>query len=503
MNRIEHAIKCRCEAYPDSPCLFFEGVTWTRRELDQAADRCEASLVSAGFTSGQRLVTMMPNCPAVLALSIAVWRLGGTMVPLNAKAGREMLGAALGLLDPFAVMVMTGMEELASAIEAQGVPASVVSPFGEIAHFTGRTGLPESEDLAVIFATSGTTGMPKAVPITHGNLLNNVYTVKDHVSTLREDGEDIALNVLPNFHTFGFCLSGILPLVLGYPQVILPSFLPPARTVEAIYSHKVSVIIAVPTIVALICEAVARSGMAPPESLNMIVCGGAPLDPRVHDRAERFLGIPIHEGYGLTECSPVVGAAHDRSGFRPGQIGPVMEGYEVQLRDREGKAIERNEGILWVRGPSVTSGYFRSPEATAQRFDKERWFNTGDVVRFDEDGYFTVLDRDTDIIIVGGFNVYPQEVENILASFQGVKEAAVVGTPHGLSGEVPKAFVVLQEGASVESRDLISFCKERLSHYKVPRKVEFVEELPRSAIGKVLRRTLRDLERSRSRDKSQ
>lgn len=501
MERLEEYIAQRISEAPDEVSLVYEGGRWTRSEFAAIVDGCREKLVEAGFTSGQRIVTMLQNSPAVLALSVAVWQLGGAIVPLNVKVGVDMLSGALRLVDPFVVVMTPIMKDLVPFVESCEIPVATVSPEGDLESFIGRTGRPESRDLAVIFATSGTTGLPKAVPITHGNLLDNVLKVKSHVKDLRD--KDVALNVLPNFHTFGFCLSGILPLVLGYRQVILPSFLPPSKTVETIYKEGITVLIVVPTIISIICEVIARSKMSPPPALNMIVCGGAPLDSRLHMRAREYLGLPIFEGYGLTECSPIVGAAHDSAALVPGLIGPVMDGYETQIRDRDGNIIDDNEGILWVRGPSVASGYFRSPDAMAKRFDSDGWFNTGDVVRFEDDGYIRILDRDTDIIIVGGFNVYPQEVEATLMECDSVREVAVVGTPNGLSGELPKAFVVIAEGVDKpEPKELVSFCKSKLSHYKVPRKIEFIDELPRSSIGKVLRRTLRDLERQRYEDRS-
>jgi long-chain acyl-CoA synthetase len=177
-------------------------------------------------------------------------------------------------------------------------------------------------------------------------------------------------------------------------------------------------------------------------------------------------------------------------------VGPALPGYEFEVRDPEGKILARNEeGLLWVRGPSVFSGYFRSPEMTAERI-VNGWFNTGDIVRVDDDGYIEILDRASDLIIVGGFNVYPQEIETILNQVPGVAMTAVIGIPNAVSGEVPKAFVILKEGADITAQSLIAYSKEHLAHYKVPRKVEFVSELPLSSVGKVLRRELRKREKT-------
>jgi long-chain acyl-CoA synthetase len=203
----------------------------------------------------------------------------------------------------------------------------------------------------------------------------------------------------------------------------------------------------------------------------------------------------VFEGYGLTETSPDVASNRSFATKKLGTVGQALPSFEIQVRDQSGNVLGPNqEGILWVRGPSVFSGYFRSPEMTAERI-VDGWFNTGDIVRVDEEGYIEILDRASDLIIVGGFNVYPQEIETVLNQVPGVAMSAVIGIPNAVSGEVPKAFVVPKEGARLTAQSLIAHCKEHLAHYKVPRKVEFVSELPLSSVGKVLRRELRRLEK--------
>ena len=209
----------------------------------------------------------------------------------------------------------------------------------------------------------------------------------------------------------------------------------------------------------------------------------------------RLLGRDIMEGYGLTETSPVITVNHDCETQKTGSIGPVLPGFEYKLKTREGQDTDEKEGVLWVRGPSVTPGYLHAPEITAERFDADGYLNTGDYVRLethDGEEFVYILDRVTDIIIVGGFNVYPQEVEKVLAEHPAVHQAVVVGMPHDINGQIPKAYVMLEDGAETTDRDIIRFAKERLAHFKVPRSVEFVTEFPLSGTGKILRRVLRD-----------
>ena len=250
----------------------------------------------------------------------------------------------------------------------------------------------------------------------------------------------------------------------------------------------------VPAIMSFLLMSVEK-GKMPSEPLSRIriICtGGDKLNPNVHKQALKFLGRDIMEGYGLTETSPVICVNHDCETQKTGSIGPVLPGYEYKLKTREGNSTDDNEGVLWVKGPSVTPGYLHAPEITAKRFDNEGFLNTGDYVKIDDEGYVSILDRVTDIIIVGGFNVYPQEVEKVLAEHPAIHQAVVVGMPHDINGEIPKAYVLLEEGAQATDRDIIKFAKEKLAHFKVPRAVEFVTEFPLSGTGKILRRVLRE-----------
>jgi long-chain acyl-CoA synthetase len=238
--------------------------------------------------------------------------------------------------------------------------------------------------------------------------------------------------------------------------------------------------------------AIAKGEPVPP-SLKNVLTGGGKLDPELDRRLREHLGLAIVEGYGLTECSPVVSCNPSLAARKLGTVGPALPGYELQIRSVEGKLLTlADEGVLWVKSPSVAEGYFRAPDMTAERF-QDGWFNTGDIVRIDEDGYISIIDRASDLIIVGGFNVYPQEVETVLQEHRGVRMAGAVGAKHRLTGEVVAAFVVPDPDNPPSQQELIRHCKERLAHYKVPRKLEFVESLPLSATGKVLRRELRKM----------
>ena len=485
---------------PDERCCWFNHEWINRRDLLTLADKCTDILRASGFSAGQRLAVLMPNSPMTLALMLSVWRLGGVFCPLNEKTGEISLLRTLDLLRPFAVVLSDGVKgELEGALKSASWPCVRFGSreFSGSESFTGKTQPADDYDktLAVIFSTSGTTGDPKAVPLTHSNILDNCRACLEHVPGLTP--ERCLLNVLPNFHAFGFTIGGFLPFVLGATQVIVASFMPPSNTLKAIDEAKPDVLLLVPTMLGFAASMLERQGRTL-TGIRLLIAGGDRYNPKMDDRITAAFGVPLIEGYGITECSPVLAVNPSPEVRKLGTVGPALPRFELQLRSEAGEILPiPGEGVLWTKGPSVTSGYYHAEAINKERFI-DGWFNTGDYVKIDEDGYIKILDRVTDIIIVGGFNVYPQEVEAILSEHPAVSMAVVVGMPNDISGEVPKAYVIRSQGSEVSEGDLVRFCKERLSHYKVPRSIEFVDSLPVSATGKILRRVLRQKERDKN-----
>jgi long-chain acyl-CoA synthetase len=492
--RLEAVIGAKLAENTGARCVWWDGVWYSKSDFSRLADECEKTLRASGFTKGQRLVVMMPNCPMVTALSVALWRIGGTISLLNVKSGLPSLLGTLQLIEPFAVVTSdTIRTEVGDFLHEHGYKSVTVPPMGPLPILEGIASSIETPDLAVIFATSGTTGLPKAVPLTHGNIYDNCNVMWEALRPLAKG--DVILDVLPNFHAFGFTLKMIMPLVQDAASAMVPGFIPPQQTVNAIRAAEVNIILAVPAVFSYLLSGI-EHGSAPKDLLDnvkIMIAGGDRLPSTLHEIALRVAGKDIAEGYGLTETSPCLAMTPNYEEYRPGTVGKIVTGYEWQLHTENGAPTDKDEGVLWVRGPSVTSGYFRSPEMTAERFDNG-WFNTGDYVRM-EDGYVRILDRVTDIIIVGGFNVYPQEVELVLHSHPAVQTAIVVGMPHSVSGEVAKAFILKKDGSVVTEGEIIKYCKSQLAHFKVPRKIEFVDEFPLSGTGKILRRLLREKER--------
>lgn len=490
-ERLERLLMESLRKDPSRKVLWWNDEWWNAGDLVALVADTRKVLERGGFKEGYRLAVLLPNSPMVLALSMAVWSLGGTISTLNAKAGFTSLSGTLKLIDPFSVVISSEIQELGKQLMDTGFPVTQVETEKAPSSFTGKDCSLDDPELAIIFATSGTTGLPKAVPLTHTNLLDNAMRVFDHVEELKEG--DVMINVLPNFHSFGYTVSGILPLLNGMSQTILPSFMPPSSTLRAINVSGVNDLVMVPAMLSFLIGTVKNSGSGITSSLKVVITGGDKLNVQIDRKVEDLFGVGVLEGYGLTECSPVVSVNPSYSLKKLGTVGTFLEGYDWQLRSNEGLILDKGkEGILWVRGPSVGGSYFRAPETSSERFI-DGWFNTGDVVKVDGEGYLTILDRATDIIIVGGFNVYPQEVESILNRHPEISAAIAVGIPHPVNGELVKVFVMREAGSSLSERDVIDYCKKELAHFKVPRKVEFLDSFPLSPTGKILRRKLREL----------
>ena len=499
-NRLETVFAAAWKGRENDDCVWWNGEWLKWNKLNLLVNSCEKKLKNAGFTMGQRVAMLLPNSPAATALSIACWRLGGAVAPLNARAGVSNLLSTIEMLDVHTLVVSgDGKKRAEEAGLKTDFPIVEIDPVeGFTEDWTGRKGLSDSIDTAVIFSTSGTSGLPKAVPCTHGNLLDNIRCIPGHITGLLEPDKSVFLNVLPNFHTFGFGCAQTLPLMNGIRQVIVPSFVPVANTVEAIQKSGANEIIAVPTILAFLLGALEKSDIK--LSVRHVVSGGDKLNTKLDERCKKYMGVGILEGYGLTECSPVVAVGRCEETKRLGKVGEFLRSYQYEIRDRNGMKLKlHDEGVLWVKGGSVVKSYFRDAVNTKERF-KDGWFNTGDVVRIDEDGFVRVVDRATDIIIVSGFNVYPQEVEHVLCEHPAVQSAVCVGEKNNVTGELVKAFVIIKQGAAVTDRQLMTYCRERLAHYKVPRKIGFVTEFPISPTGKILRRELRKMKTEKKQD---
>jgi long-chain acyl-CoA synthetase len=426
--------------------------------------------------------------------------LGAIAVPLNPGSPPAELERELLVVRPLAVMIGPGLGSAWSRVDRNAVPsvstviaADVDDSPDAVGYADATAGEPSAvhdvapDQLAVLMFTSGTAGPPKAAMLTHSNLLANIeqsLSVPD-----RTRAGDVVYGVLPLFHIFGLNVVLGTSLREGATIVLVQRF-DPAAAVETFAERGVTVVPGAPAMWTAFADfdELPSDSMA---SVRLALSGAARLPTRVAERcAERF-GVTIREGYGLTEASPVVTSSAGMP-VRQGSVGRSLAGVEVRLVDTDGNDVPVGDaGEVWVRGANVFAGYWEEPEATARVLSGE-WLRTGDVATVDDDGYLYLVDRAKDLIIVSGFNVYPAEVEEVLAEHPAVADVAVIGVPHPHWGEAVKALVVPRAGARPAAADLIAFARGRLAGYKLPRSVDFVAELPRTPSGKVLKRELRD-----------
>jgi long-chain acyl-CoA synthetase len=347
----------------------------------------------------------------------------------------------------------------------------------------------EPSDLAVLLFTAGTGGAPKPAMLTHGSLLANLEQMQSHPG-LRIHETDIALGVLPLFHVYGLNVVVGLALIAGGAVALVDHF-HPAETLARVRDDKVTVIAAVPAIydawLTLDVNAAPANAF---ENVRLCVSGATALADQTGQGFSARFGVPIHNGYGLTEASPVVTTTAVEPTPRRGSVGPPLPGIEVKLLDADGQPVlEGDPGQIVVRGDNVFAGYWNDP-ATTEEVIVDGWLHTGDIAIADPDGWLTLVDRAKDVIIVSGFNVYPGEVEDALRSHDDVQDVAVIGEPHPRTGETVVAFVVAIEGAAPDPVELLRHAGRRLARYKLPTRVEVVETLPRTLAGKVVRRAL-------------
>lgn len=463
------------------------------RELATRAGRFSARLASQ-IAPGDRVVVLAGNEVAFVVAYLAALGAGGVAVPVNGSSPSLELARELTVVEPAVVVASPDFADLARRACAQcraEIPLVIFDP-------ENSTELPAdplppvtraSEDLAVLLFTAGTAGAPKPAMLTHGSLLANLEQMQAHPG-LRVVPDDVALAVLPLFHVFGLNVVLGLTLAAGGAVSLVDHF-HPTETLARVRADSVTVVAAVPAIFEAWLALDATT--APADAFTRVrlcVSGAAPLPaPVVASMHERF-GVDVHDGYGLTEASPVVTTSAVSVRPRPGSVGPPLPGVDVRLVDSDGlDVLDGDPGEILVRGPNVFAGYWRDPDTSA-RVLADGWLHTGDIGIADSEGWLSLVERAKDVIIVSGFNVYPGEVEQVLAGHADVADVAVVGEPHPRTGETVVAYVVAKPGRTPDPVELLRHAGRRLARYKLPTRVELVDELPRSFAGKLLRREL-------------
>lgn len=489
--------------HPHRPAVYFRDALLTYGELLNRVHRTARALQSLGVSAGDWVALLLPNLPEFTISYYGITALGGVCVPANPLLKAPELAYIWG--DANVRAVITAPPMLPAALQAkeslpslqhvlclgacEDLPPGVLS-FSELTRDApcdpiGEPPVPEDAPAVTIY-TSGTEGRPKGALLSHRNLTANCRQVSQ---ALHFDEHDNFLCVLPLFHSFAGTVCQNTPLYCGSSTTIIEMF-HPARVLEAIERYRITVFAGVPAMyAALLQHPLEREYDL--SSLRVCVSGGAPMPVAVMQEFERRFDAVIIEGDGPTECSPVTSVNPLYGVRKPGTIGLPIPGVEMRIFDDDDRELPPGQvGEIVVRGENVMLGYHNQPEATAAAL-RNGWYHTGDLGTMDEDGYFTIVDRKKDMLIVGGINVYPREVEEVLFSHPAVADAAVVGAPDAVRGEIVVAVVVLKPGARATSRDLIRFCRERLANYKVPRRIIFRDSLPRGGTGKVLKRLLR------------
>ncbi|MFQ5521943.1 MAG: long-chain fatty acid--CoA ligase, partial [Candidatus Methylomirabilia bacterium] len=488
------------QKYGEYVSLIFEGKEYTNVQAHQSANRLANALRRLGVTAGDRVVVMLPNCPEVSQSYTAILKLGAVVVPVVFLLGNEEV--RLILEDSEAKVVVTSgdmlwkVEPLIEALPSLQHVVLVDGGGGNTLAFQELVERePESfttvervaEDLAVLLYTAGTTGRPKGVALSHGNLAANARSVASMYELNREEW---ALAVLPLSHSYGLTLMNA-GNILGTRAVLLRWF-NPEEVLRTIHTYRVRSMSGVPTMYVYLLN-YPDADQYDTSSMILWGSGAAPLPVEIAEPFEKKFGGKILEGYGLTEAAPVVSAHRLSLERRLGSVGKPIPGVEVKIFDAEDRELPADEvGEICVRGQNVMLGYYRMPEETAKTI-KNGWLHTGDMGRLDADGYLYVVERKKDLIIRGGFNIYPREVEEVLYAHPTIAEAAVVGMPDPLMGEEPLAFVVPKPDHRATAEEIIAFCQSKLAKFKCPKQVRFVNVLPKSPVGKVLRKELRKL----------
>jgi long-chain acyl-CoA synthetase len=541
--------------FPDATYTIFADASRTFGQVRDTADRIANFLTSRGIRKGDRVAIFLPNLPHYPEIFFGILKAGGVCVTCNPLYKASELKYQLKDSGSKAVFVMDHPNFYPTAVTAAAetdvetivicnvksylpwLKGTLGSLLGKIPKADGhepghilfdeavRSARPEPpriqvdpvKDVANILYTGGTTGVPKGACLSHANLVSNVMTVQEWTRVELEPGKpkvqftrggsQTFLGVLPWYHSFGLtlvmlwsCYTGSRVVCIPDPRAGNPPF---TEVLKAVEKHKVTVLTAVPTIYsAFVNHPLIRKFDL--SSVSGCGSGAAPLPVEVIKQFEEITGAVIFEGYGMTETSPVITLNPTNTEQRKvGSVGLPFPNTDIKIVDLETGLQELpdgEDGEIAASGPQIMLGYWNKPEADADMFreiDGKKFLLTGDIGHFDEEGFLVITDRKKDLILVGGFNAYPKEIEEVLFTHPKVALAAVVGVPDGKSGEAVKAFIQLKPGEKATEEEIITFCKDRMAGYKRPREIEFRDELPTSVVGKVLRRVLRDEERAK------
>jgi long-chain acyl-CoA synthetase len=489
--------------HPGKPAIIFRDAPITYSELYLQVNRMAHALRERGIEAGERVGVLLPNCPQFTVTYYAATALGAVCVPANPMLKPPELAHIWGDSDVRLVVTIPALLSIAEeARKSAPTVKTVVSigtraetpngtvTFGEMLAASASSEIDvrgfDRDMPAVCIYTSGTTGRPKGALLSHRNLTANCRQIGQFLEFVPADN---FICMLPLFHSFAGTVCQNTPLYVGSTLTMIEQFLP-GRVFDAIERHRVTLMVAVPAMYGALLQ-YAAAHEVDVSTVRLAVSGGAPMPIPMISAIEQGFGCILLEGDGPTECSPVTAANPPIGVRKPGTIGIPVSGVEMRIFDEADREVSVGQvGEIVVRGENVMLGYHNMPEETADAM-RSGWYHTGDLGKVDEDGYFSIVDRKKDMLIVGGINVYPREIEEVLHTHPAIADVAVVGRHSDVRGEEPLAIVVLREGAEATERELVQFCRRQLANYKVPRGVVIRTALPRSDTGKVLKRLLR------------
>ncbi len=467
--------------------------------LDRISDCVASGLIAKGIVQSDRVALYCINCAEFAAAYLGILKAGATVVPINIMLNVLEIEFILHDADVKAlvyhrsfehnaVQLRSNLPQLCFSIIIGGASSSADDwpGFLSLSHDVPSPNIDAKRDLAVVLYTSGTTGHPKGAMLSHGNLSSNIDSVLEAFEW--RHGEETILLVLPMFHAFAATVGMLAPLASGCAFVPLAKF-EPDRVARAIADTSATIFLGVPSMYSVLLR-LKPDRIKLFESLRYCVSGGAALPIKVLKKFERMFDIKIYEGDGPTECSPVTCVNPIGGLTKPGTVGIPLPRVEMTIFDDDGKEAPLGQvGEIAVRGENVMLGYLNQPEETQKVFHHD-WFLTGDLGCQDEDGYFSIVDRKKDLVIVNGMNVYPRVIEEVVHKMAHIMEVAVVGEAHALHGEVPIAYVVVEPDSDVSESDIRAWCQEYLGRYEIPRRIYLVADLPKNATGKILKREL-------------
>lgn len=504
-KNLGHLWRENIQQYGVYPALIFEGREYTNVQCDEQSSQLAHVLRDLGVTKGDCVAVCMPNSPEALIAVAGILKSGAAVVPMLPQLQAAEISHILQ--DCGAKVVLTSSCLLPKVREAAG--SLEVAPKIFTLEASSEVSLRErlaqaasvppditvnGEDRAVLLYTSGTTGRPKGVMLSHRNLYANAKATAESAKILQLRKNRVNLGVLPFSHAFGFTMMNVA-ILIGDTTVLLPQF-DPVKVLEAIQTYRITHASMVPAMMYALYHH-PDADKYDTSSFFLCISGSAALSRTLAEGFQKKFGCIVLEGYGLSEAGPIVTATDPSKGIKPGSVGLPLPGIEVAVVDEQGNRLPPGSvGELIVSGPNVSKGYHGKPEETGQVF-RDGWLYTGDLARIDEDGFVFIVDRKKDVIIRGGLNIYPRDLEELLMRHPDVTDAAVVGVPSERMGEEVAAFVVVRSGSTVTPEELNAYCQERLAKYKTPRFLHIVEALPKNEIGKTDKKRLREWAKER------